>query len=204
MTNLFSGRVVVATHNQGKLKEMRELLAPFGAKVVAAGELGLPEPEETGTTFAQNAWIKAEAACAASGLPAIADDSGLCVEALEGAPGVYSARWAGPGKDFSAAMRRVEDELQARGASEPAQRKASFVCALALAWPDGRRIEVEGTVEGAIVWPPRGEGGFGYDPIFAPEGASTSFGEMSPEEKRAISHRARAFAALRAALEGAA
>lgn len=197
MSALFAGRVVVATHNPGKLREMRELLAPFGADAVSAGELGLPEPEETGTTFAANALLKAEAACAASGLPAIADDSGLCVEALGGDPGVYSARWAGPEKDFSAAMAKVWEAVDAAGARD---RSAAFVSAVALVWPEGRRIEVEGRVDGLLVWPPRGDGGFGYDPMFLPEGWDRTFGEMSAQEKHSVSHRARAMAALRAAL----
>ena len=197
MSALFSGRVVVATHNPGKLREMRELLAPFGADAVSAGELGLPEPEETGTSFAANALLKAQAACAASGLPAIADDSGLCVEALGGDPGVYSARWAGPSKDFAAAMEKVWEAMQASGSRD---RAAAFVSAVALAWPDGRKVEVEGRVDGLLVWPPRGQGGFGYDPMFLPEGWDRTFGEMSGEEKHTVSHRARAMAALRAAL----
>lgn len=197
MSALFAGRVVVATHNPGKLREMRELLAPFGAEAVSAGELGLPEPEETGASFAANALLKAEAACAASGLPAIADDSGLCVEALGGDPGVYSARWAGPEKDFSAAMAKVWEAVEATGGRD---RSAAFVSAVALVWPEGRRIEVEGRVEGLLVWPPRGEGGFGYDPMFLPEGWDRTFGEMSAQEKHSVSHRARAIAALRAVL----
>ena len=197
MSALFSGRVVVATHNPGKLREMRELLAPFGADAVSAGELGLPEPEETGTSFAANALLKARAACAASGLPAIADDSGLCVEALGGDPGVFSARWAGPSKDFAGAMEKVWEAMQASGSRD---RAAAFVSAVALAWPDGRKVEVEGRVDGLLVWPPRGQGGFGYDPMFLPEGWDRTFGEMSGEEKHSVSHRARAMAALRAAL----
>jgi XTP/dITP diphosphohydrolase len=197
MSALFSGRVVVATHNPGKLREMRELLAPFGADAVSAGELGLPEPEETGTSFAANALLKARAACAASGLPAIADDSGLCVEALGGDPGVYSARWAGPSKDFAVAMEKVWEAMQASGSRD---RAAAFVSAVALAWPDGRKVEVEGRVDGLLVWPPRGQGGFGYDPMFLPEGWDRTFGEMSGEEKHSVSHRARAMTALRAAL----
>lgn len=203
-----TGRVVVATHNPGKLREMRDLLAPYGVEAVAAGELGLPEPEETGTTFAANARIKAEAAAAAAGLPAIADDSGLCVVALGGAPGVYSARWAGPGKDFRAAMERVEAALRERDDFEPGERRAFFVSAICVAWPDGARLEVEGRIDGALVWPPRGEQGFGYDPMFRPDGHARTFGEMSAEEKHgvpadgstALSHRARAFQALARAL----
>jgi XTP/dITP diphosphohydrolase len=195
--SVFSGRVVVATHNSGKLREMRELLAPFGADAVSAGELGLPEPEETGVTFAANALLKARAACAASGLPAIADDSGLCVAALGGDPGVTSARWAGPSKDFQAAMAKIEAALRASGSRD---RSAAFVSAVALVWPDGRTVEVEGRVEGLLAWPPRGEGGFGYDPMFLPEGSDRTFGQMSAQEKHAVSHRARAMAALKAAL----
>ncbi|MBK9080832.1 MAG: RdgB/HAM1 family non-canonical purine NTP pyrophosphatase [Rhizobiales bacterium] len=205
-----AGRVVVATHNPGKLREMRELLAPHGVEAVSAGELGLPEPEETGTTFAANAMIKAQAAAAASGLPALADDSGLCVAALDGAPGVFSARWAGPGKDFRHAMERIEAALRERDDFDPADRRAWFVSAVALVWPDGRALEVEGRIDGMLVWPPRGEAGFGYDPMFLPEGHARTFGEMSAAEKhgipadgsRALSHRARAFQALERALKG--
>ncbi|MBL8589760.1 MAG: RdgB/HAM1 family non-canonical purine NTP pyrophosphatase [Methylobacteriaceae bacterium] len=204
-----TGRLVVATHNPGKLREMRELLAPYGIEAVSAGELGLPEPEETGVTFRANALIKAEAAAAAAGLPAIADDSGLCVAALDGAPGVYSARWAGPGKDFRHAMERVEAALRERDDFAPAERRAWFVSAIALVWPDGARLEVEGRVDGALVWPPRGDRGFGYDPMFLPDGHERTFGEMSAEEKHgvpadgstALSHRARAFQALKQALD---
>ena len=206
MTSLLlpGSRLVVATHNDGKLREFRELLAPFRLDLVSAGELGLPEPEETGTTFAENARIKAEAAMRASGLPALADDSGLAVMALWGAPGVFSARWAGPDKDFGAAMKRIEDELHARGAVEPEQRRAAFVCALCLAHPADEPDEVEGFVVGTLVWPPRGLLGFGYDPMFQPEGHERTFGEMSADEKHGVdwaglhglSHRARAFIAL--------
>lgn len=197
-------RLVVATHNGGKLREFRELLAPFGLDLTSAGELGLPEPEETGTTFAENSRIKAEAAAKASGLPALADDSGLAVLALWGAPGIFSARWAGPDRDFAAAMQRIENELHARGAVEPAQRRAAFVAALCLARPSGDVEEVEGFVLGTLVWPPRGDQGFGYDPVFLPEGHERTFGEMSAQEKhgvdwktgRGLSHRARAFIAL--------
>ncbi|MGQ4273974.1 RdgB/HAM1 family non-canonical purine NTP pyrophosphatase [Terrihabitans sp. B22-R8] len=197
-------RLVIATHNGGKLREFRELLAPFGLDLVSAGELGLPEPEETGTTFAENARIKAQAAAQASGLPALADDSGLAVQALWGAPGIFSARWAGPSKDFAAAMQRVEDDLQSRGAREPQQRSAAFVAALCLMWPDGTAQEIEGSVVGNLVWPPRGSLGFGYDPMFRPQGHERTFGEMSADEKHGVdwqarsglSHRARAFLAL--------
>jgi len=197
-----AGRVVVATHNPGKLSEIRELLTPYGVEVVGAAELDFAEPEETGATYRDNAALKAEAAARASGIVALADDSGLCVEALDGAPGIYSARWAGGGKDFGAAMARVERELKARSAPPPW--RASFVSALALAWPDGALETFEGRVDGTLVFPPRGTAGFGYDPIFRPEGHSRTFGEMGPEEKHgippdgllALSHRARAFQKL--------
>ena len=204
-----TGKVVVATHNPGKLREMRELLAPYGIAAVSAGELGLAEPDETGTMFSENAAIKAAAAAQSSGLPAFADDSGLCVDALDGAPGLFSARWAGPAKDFAAAMARVERELQRRGATAPSDRRAHFVSALVLAWPDGHEELFEGRVHGTLVWPPRGERGFGYDPMFQPDGHVNTFGELSPEEKhgiswtdaggQALSHRARAFVTLASA-----
>ncbi len=197
------GKVLIATHNSGKLVEMRDLLAPFGLQAVSAAELSLPEPEETGVSFAENAAIKARAASEATGLPAFADDSGICIEALGGEPGIYSARWAGPEKDFDRAMRHIEELLQAKGAVAPDQRKAWFVSALTVAWPDGHLAEVEGRVDGTLVWPPRGPAGFGYDPMFLPEGETRTFGEMSREEKhglpplgRGLSHRARAFVAL--------
>jgi XTP/dITP diphosphohydrolase len=200
---LLHGKVVIATHNSGKLVEMRDLLAPFGLQAVSAAELSLPEPEETGVSFAENAAIKARAASEATGLPAFADDSGICIEALGGEPGIYSARWAGPEKDFDRAMRHIEELLQAKGAVAPDQRKAWFVSALTVAWPDGHLAEVEGRVDGTLVWPPRGPAGFGYDPMFLPEGETRTFGEMSREEKhglpplgRGLSHRARAFVAL--------
>lgn len=200
MGRRLTGKVVIATHNAGKLKEMRELLAPHGLEAVSAGELGLPEPEETGTTFRANAAIKAHAAAQASGLPALADDSGICVAALGGDPGIYSARWAGPSKDFAGAMAEIERQIEARGATD---RSAWFVSALTVAWPDGHQEEVEGRVDGTLVWPPRGTAGFGYDPMFLPEGESRTFGEMSAEEKhglpplgRGLSHRARAFVLL--------
>ncbi|ACK81371.1 RdgB/HAM1 family non-canonical purine NTP pyrophosphatase [Methylorubrum extorquens] len=197
---ILSGKVVIATHNAGKLVEMRELLAPFGVKAVSAGELGLPEPDETGTMFSENAAIKAHAAAKASGLPAFADDSGLCVDALDGAPGLFSARWAGPDKDFSGAMARIAAELDTRGATD---RRAHFVSALVLAWPDGHTELFEGRVFGDLVQP-RGNLGFGYDPMFRPEGIDRTFGEISSEEKHgvdwqsgnALSHRARAFVLL--------
>lgn len=197
---ILSGKVVIATHNAGKLVEMRELLAPFGVEAVSAGELGLPEPDETGTMFSENAAIKAHAAAKASGLPAFADDSGLCVDALDGAPGLFSARWAGPDKDFSGAMARIAAELDSRGATD---RRAHFVSALVLAWPDGHTELFEGRVFGDLV-APRGSLGFGYDPMFRPEGIDRTFGEISSEEKHgvdwqsgnALSHRARAFVLL--------
>lgn len=180
---------MIATHNKGKLREIEELVAPFGVAVVSAGALGLPEPEETGTTFEANAELKARAAAQGSGLPALADDSGLVVEALGGAPGIYSARWAGPGKDFSVAMTRVEKEL----ADNP-DRRAYFVAVLALAWPDERIEMWRGEVHGTVVWPPRGGNGFGYDPMFQPEGETMTYGEMNAAEKNRTNHRARAFA----------
>jgi XTP/dITP diphosphohydrolase len=204
-----TGRLVIATHNSGKLWEMRELLAPYGVDAVSAADLGLPEPEETGSTFAGNARIKAASAARAAALPAFADDSGLCVEALEGAPGIYSARWAGEARDFGAAMRKVEAELKARAAAPPF--RAAFISALCVAWPDGYCEEFEGRVDGELVFPPRGTKGFGYDPIFLPDGKDKTFGEMMSAEKhaipangsRALSHRARAFQALaRSCLQG--
>jgi XTP/dITP diphosphohydrolase len=164
-----AGRVIIATHNSGKLAEMRALLAPYGVEAVSAGELGLPEPGETGKTFCENARIKAQAACLAAGLPAFADDSGLAVAALDGAPGIYSARWAGAERNFARAMASIEYKLRARGAQTPERRKAQFVCALCLAWPDGHVEEFEARVDGTLVWPPRGEKGFGYDPMFLPD-----------------------------------
>jgi XTP/dITP diphosphohydrolase len=198
-----AGRLVIATHNAGKLKEMRELLMAFGIEAVSAGELGLIEPAENGTSFKENARIKASAAAIASGLPAFADDSGLVVDALGGDPGIYSARWAGPEKDFRRAMHAVEDKLRERGAHATNQRKARFVCALCLAWPDGHVEEFEAAVDGTLVWPPRGEKGFGYDPMFLPDGHARTFGEMTNAEKhglpprgKGLSHRARAFLKL--------
>jgi len=204
-----AGELVIATHNPGKLTELRELLAPFGIKAASAGELGLAEPEETGTSFRENARIKAAAAAAATQRPAFADDSGLVVEALAGAPGIHSARWAGPHKDFAGAMRRIENEVAARGAVRPDQRKAHFVCALCIAWPDHHVEEFEGRIDGTLVWPPRGTAGFGYDPIFLPEHHARTFGEMTSDEKhgmppsgRGLSHRARAFKQLAEACLG--
>jgi XTP/dITP diphosphohydrolase len=198
-----SGRLVIATHNPGKLREMRDLLAPYGIDAVSAGELGLAEPEETGTSFRENARIKAVAAATAASLPAFADDSGLAVDALGGAPGIHSARWAGETKDFGFAMQKVEDELRARGATTPQQRKAHFVSALCVAWPDGHIETFEARVDGTLVFPPRGSAGFGYDPMFLPDGHTRTFGEMTSEEKHGLpphglglSHRARAFLLL--------
>jgi len=201
-----SGRLIIATHNAGKLREMRELLAPYGVMATSAGELGLAEPDETGTTFRDNARIKALAAATVTKLPAFADDSGLAVDALNGAPGIYSARWAGDARDFSHAMQKVENELLARGATTASQRTAHFVSALCVAWPDGHLEEFEARIDGTLVWPPRGTAGFGYDPMFLPDGHDRTFGEMSAEEKhglppqgRGLSHRARAFLKLAAA-----
>jgi XTP/dITP diphosphohydrolase len=212
-----AGRLVVATHNSGKLKEMHDLLAPFGVEAVSAGDLGLAEPDETGTTFAENAAIKAHAAARAAGLPALADDSGICVDALDGAPGIFSARWGGPAKDFAGAMARIDRELSRRGIVEEAKRTAHFVSALVVAWPDGHEELFEGRVFGTLVYPPRGTAGFGYDPMFRPQGDTRTFGELSAEEKhgivwpaagaqneraRALSHRARAFVLLAQACLG--
>jgi XTP/dITP diphosphohydrolase len=206
MPRPLTGKVVIATHNPGKLCEMRELLEPFGIEAVSAGELGLPVPDETGHMFAENAAIKAHAAASATGLPAISDDSGLCVDAIDGAPGLFTADWAGPDKNFGAAMARLERELQKRGVVRPEDRKAHFVSALVVAWPDGHEELFEGRVFGHAVWPPRGEKGFGYDPMFQPEGHANTFGELSSDEKhgidwagdaaKALSHRARAFLKL--------
>ena len=176
------GKLVIATHNPGKLAEMRELLSPHGVEAISAGELGLAEPEETGDSFVANAKIKAVAAAQAAQLPAFADDSGLVVDALDGAPGILSARWAGPSKDFNAAMTRIERLLGERGAREPSQRKAHFVSALCVAWPDGHIEEVEARADGILVWPPRGGAGFGYDPMFLPDGHVRTFGEMTSIE----------------------
>jgi len=198
-----AGRVVIATHNPGKLAELRELLAPYGIDATSAGELGLQEPDETGMTFRDNARIKAEAAAKAAGLPAFADDSGLAVDALGGEPGIHSARWAGAGRNFRRAMEMIEQKLHERGALTPAQRKAHFISALCVAWPDGHTEEFEGRVDGTLVWPPRGDKGFGYDPMFLPDFHTRTFGEMPSEEKhglppkgKGLSHRARAFLKL--------
>jgi len=196
-----SGKLVVATHNAGKLAEIRDLIEPFGLTAVSAGELGLPEPVETGTTFEANAELKALAAARASGLPSLADDSGICVDALGGGPGIFSARWAGPDKNFDRAMRNIQERLQMAGAMVPNRRRAHFVSVLCLAQPDGSTECWRGEVHGALVWPPRGDAGFGYDPMFQPDGHSRTFGEMTAEEKHgwrpgsgeALSHRARAF-----------
>jgi XTP/dITP diphosphohydrolase len=208
MHRKLSGPLVAATHNAGKLREFRQLLVPWRIALVSADDLGLPEPEETGDTFEANAKLKAFAAARAAEMPALADDSGLCVEALNGAPGIYSARWAGGSKDFSAAMARVERELLAKEAPEPW--RAHFISALALVWPDDHVEYFEGRVDGRLVFPPRGANGFGYDPIFLPDGHSRGFGEMSAEEKHgipadgslALSHRARAFQMLARACLG--
>jgi XTP/dITP diphosphohydrolase len=198
-----TGPLVIATHNPGKLAEMRELLLPYGVQAVAAGALGLSEPDENGATFRENARHKAICAATASGLPAFADDSGLAVDALGGEPGIHSARWAGRDKDFRQAMEMVQEKLRARGAHAPSQRKAHFVSALCVAWPDRHVEEFEATVEGTLVWPPRGEQGFGYDAMFLPDGHARTFGEMSSQEKHGLppigpglSHRARAFLKL--------
>jgi XTP/dITP diphosphohydrolase len=198
-----AGRLVIATHNPGKLAEMRDLLAVYGVEAISAGDLGLPEPEETGTSFRANARIKAEAAAKASNMPAFADDSGLTVDALNGDPGIYSARWAGPDKDFRFAMNKIQSLLVERGAKNADERRGHFVSALCVAWPDGHVEEFEATVDGTIVWPPRGTAGFGYDPLFKPDGHERTFGEMSAEEKHGLpprgaglSHRARAFLKL--------
>jgi XTP/dITP diphosphohydrolase len=198
-------RLVAATHNPGKVAELRDLLAPYGLSVVSAAEFGLPEPEETGATFAANAELKARAAAQAAGLPALADDSGLEVAALDGAPGVYSARWAGPNRDFAIAMRHLADAVRERGGwSETPGPRANFAAALCVAWPDGSAETFEGKVFGHLVWPARGSNGFGYDPMFVADGESLTFGEMEPARKHAISHRARAFALFsRACLGGA-
>lgn len=199
MRRLAPGRLVIASHNEGKVREIAELLAPFGIEPVSAAALDLPEPEETGVTFVDNADLKARLAADLSGLPALADDSGLCVDALDGRPGVLSARWAGETRDFGLAMERVHRELSAR--QPEASRAAHFICALALAWPqDGQCENFEGRVDGSLVWPPRGENGFGYDPMFQPIGHELTFGEMDPAAKHAMSHRADAFRKLVASL----
>ncbi len=214
MRKLVAGRLVIASHNEGKVREIRDLLGPFGIDPVSARELDLPEPDEIGVSFVENADLKARAAADLSGLPALSDDSGLCVEALGGRPGIFSARWAlpadpripaeaGPGevegpRDFNLAMRRVWEELEALGPEAP--RNAWFVCALAVCWPDGHSEWFEGRVDGTLVWPPRGENGFGYDAMFVPAGHDITFGEMEPQAKHAMSHRAEAFRKLVEAL----
>ena len=186
-------QLVVASHNAGKVREIKALLGPHGIQPISAGDLGLPEPEETGTTFAANAELKALASAKGSGHAARADDSGLCVEALDGAPGIYSARWAGPTKDFRVAMNRIHDELRHKGLATAA---AKFVCALTLAMPSGEMQTFEGEVHGALTFPPRGDHGFGYDPIFIADGMDQTFAEIDPAQKHAMSHRAKAFAKL--------
>ncbi len=216
MRKLISKELVIATHNAGKLKEISDLVSPFGISAKSAATLGLPEPEETGTTFEQNAATKALSAVRATGIPSLADDSGMCVEALDGGPGVYTADWAekpdGSGRDFMMAMERVEDALGKNGAHSPEQRRAKFVATLCLAWPDEHLEYFVGEVGGTLVWPPRGTLGFGFDPVFQPDGYDQTFGEMSSEEKHGwdagrsdlgLSHRARAFALFaRTCLEG--
>jgi len=209
MRRPLAGRLVIATHNPGKMREMRELLKPFGVDAVSAGEIGLGEPAETGASFRENARIKAETAARATGFPSFADDSGLVVDALGGAPGIHSARWAGETKEFRHAMEKVERMLRERDAFDPAERRAHFVSALCIAWPDGHVEEFEAAVDGTLVWPPRGDKGFGYDPMFLPDGHALTFGEMSSEDKhglpphgRGLSHRARAFLKLAEACLG--
>ena len=196
MKSLRDAKIVIATHNKGKLEEFAALLKPYGVTAVSAGELGLPEPAETETTFAGNARIKAEAAMKASGLIAVSDDSGLCVEALGGEPGVYTADWAGPDRDWTRAMRLVEEKLSAKGAITPDQRRAYFACTLCVVWPDGGERIYEGRAQGTLAWPPRGQLGHGYDPMFVPDGESRTFAELAPEEKNRISHRAKALEML--------
>jgi XTP/dITP diphosphohydrolase len=188
--------LVIATHNKGKLEEFAQLLAPYGVTAKSAGALGLPEPAETQNTFRGNALIKAESACKASGLVAIADDSGLCVDALDGGPGVYTADWAGPLRDWTQAMRLVEEKLQAAKATTPAQRGAQFKCTLCVMWPDGETKYFEGLAPGHLTWPPRGALGHGYDPMFVPDGQPLTFAEMTHDAKNKISHRALALEKL--------
>jgi len=200
---LLPGRLLAATHNPGKVRELTDLLSDIGFTAVSAGELGLPEPEETADTFQGNAELKALAAARGAGEPALADDSGLACDGLAGAPGIYSARWAGPTKDFRAAMQKVEDALMAETTPDgEVDRRARFISVLSLAWPDGHVVSFEGVVRGQLVFPPRGDKGFGYDPIFVPEGETETFGEMEPARKHAMSHRALAFAKLKAFLAG--
>lgn len=191
---LSAGKLVIASHNEGKVREIRELLAPLGMEVISAAELDLPEPVEDGDSFVANSLLKSLAAAKASGLPAMADDSGLAVNVLGGAPGIYSARWAGPRKDFNLAMQKVQSAIEEfDNIEQKADRSAAFICALSLAWPDGHTEVFEGRVEGQMVWPARGDAGFGYDPAFQPDGYDITFGEMNPAEKHEISHRADAF-----------
>ena len=190
-------KLILASHNKGKLREIEALLRPLGVEVVSAGALGLPEPDEDAPDFAGNARIKALAAATVSGLPALSDDSGFCVAALDGAPGVLSARWAGPSKDFDAAMALVNDRIGANP-----DRRAWFIAALCLAWPDGHTETFLGRIDGTVVWPPRGNKGFGYDPMFIPASGQQTFGEMDPDQKHAVSHRARAFAQVLTACFG--
>jgi XTP/dITP diphosphohydrolase len=191
---LAPGRLVIASHNQGKIREIAALLGPYGIEPVSAGDLDVPEPEETGTSFAANAELKARFSADLTGLPALADDSGLCVDALDGEPGIFSARWAGPDRDFGVAMELVQRNMAERAPEKG--RDAHFVCALSLCWPDGHIVTVEGRVDGHLVWPPRGTRGFGYDPMFQPWHHQLTFGEMDPDKKHAMSHRADAFAKL--------
>ena len=202
-------RLLIASHNSGKLTEMRGLLAPYRIDAISAGEMGLSEPAETGTTFRDNARLKAEVAAKATGLPAFADDSGLAIDALDGAPGIHSARWAGPERNFDHAIEVVENKLRERGATAPERRRAHFISALCIAWPDGHVEEFEGRVDGTLIWPPRGAKGFGYDPMFVPDGYDRTFAEMTGEEKHGLpprgtglSHRARAFLKLAEACLG--
>jgi XTP/dITP diphosphohydrolase len=215
MRILTEREIVVASHNDGKLREFADLMAPFGFKAKSAKEFGLPEPDETGTTFEENAAIKAFAAAKATGLPALSDDSGLCVDALDGQPGVYTANWAEKpdgSRDFAMAMQRTEDAMSEVGALSPDQRSGRFVAVICVAWPDGHTEYFRGEAEGQLVWPPRGEKGFGYDPVFVPEGYDKTFGEMTAEEKhgwkpgqdKALSHRARAFQKFARAMLGVA
>jgi XTP/dITP diphosphohydrolase len=196
MRSLANQKIVIATHNKGKLEEFAALLKPYGVEAVSAGALGLPEPVETESTFTGNARIKALSAMKASGLIAVSDDSGLCVEALGGEPGVYTADWAGPDRDWNRAMRLVEEKLQAKGATTPEQRRAYFACTLCVIWPDGEERIYEGRAHGSLAWPPRGALGHGYDPVFMPDGETRSFAELAPEEKNRISHRAKALELL--------
>lgn len=194
-----TGRVVIATHNAGKLREMNELLAPYGVEAVSAGQLGLPEPVENGTMFSENAGIKARAAAKATGLPSIADDSGICVDAIDGAPGIFTADWCGSPRDYAHGMERIRLELTRRDVT-PTGAAAHFVSCIVVAWPDGREDVFEGRVFGTLAYPPRGVNGFGYDPVFVPEGETQTFGEMTAPEKKQHSHRARAVARMIAAL----